>query len=327
MANKLLGYVLVKGKEGDIVKDTVTVFASPACHRALRRGKNDTKSKTYTPTNNEEIRNEIKYQVKNAKPSVSGIGGVIASATESIIDIPDSVVDSIADSTAKEIVDEQLNIGGHTQEPINLEPTEAEEYYKTNLEKLQEVTNKMENLSFPVTSVSGLIGWFDDMEAVIDALPSMSKDGGNVYQVEKGEDSIWRYNGISEPMDREWNKKLQDAKASACLMLQKQVDKVTAKLEATLQEQINRMDNAGPFMRVIAIIQKVPSLTDIIDWAKGIIDFVVGIYKMIYGIYKMTVQLLEVIIIRFPQLINKIMHKITEYDCPLSYNIQINVKK
>ena len=322
-----MGYTLVKGKQWSEVPDTVTIFASPSCHRVLRRGKNNPNEKVHEATNNAEIKKAIEYEVKHAKPKVSGIGGAIVNATGGIFDLPDNITDTIANERTKESINEELNTGGHTQTPIIDEITSTEEYYKTNLEKLNAVTEKLKSLDFPVTTVYGLAQWFDDMEAVIDALPSMSEDGGTVYVVEKGEDGKWRYTGDSEPMDREWNAKLQDAKASACLWLQKQMDKATSKIETVLQEHINRMENCGPVMRVISIIQKVPTIADIIDWAKGIIDFIVSIYKMIYSLYKMTVQMLELIIIRFPQLVNKFMQKVTEYNCPISSNIQINVKK
>ena len=323
-----MGYTLVKGKQGSEVPGTATIFASPACHKVLRRGKDNPNEKVHKAINKAEIKKAVEYEVKHAKPQVSGIGGAVLSATGNILGLPDNITDTLADERTKEILNEELNIGGgHTQTPIIDAITSTEEYYKTNLEKLNAATEKLKSLDFPVTTVYGLAHWFDDMEAVIDALPSMSEGGGTVYIVEKGEDGKWRYTGDSEPMDREWNAKLQDAKANACLWLQKQMDKITLKTETVLQEYINRMDNCGPFMRVISIIQKVPSLTDIIDWAKGIIDFIVGIYKMIYSLYKMTVQMLELIIIRFPQLVNKVMHKVTEYNCPISSNIQINVKK
>lgn len=322
-----MGYVLVKDKAGEKVKDEVTIFASPACHRVLRRGKNST-SKVHEATNSAEIKAAIKNEVNNAKPTLSGIGGAIASAVgDGILDMNETKAEAISLSSSKEEISKALNTGGHTQSPIIDEITETELEFQTNLEKLEAASEKLKNLKFPVSSVSGLIKWFDDMEAVIDALPTFTEDGGTVYVVEKDENGIWKYTGDSEPMDREWNAKIQNAKANVCIWLQKHMDKITEKIETTLQEQINRMEGCGPFMKVISAIQSVPSLTTIIDWAKGVIDFIVGIYKMIYSLYKMTIQMLEVIIIRFPQLVNSYMHKVTEYKCPISSNITVTVKK
>lgn len=324
-----MGYVLVKGKAFDKVEDTTTIYASPACHRVIRRGKNDSKG-PHEAVNSEEIRNAINHEVKTANPDLpSGIGGAIGKIGGSIIDMSDEKAQAITDSTAKSEISKAIESksGGYTQSPIVDEITQMEEYSKSKLEEFDAVTEKLKGVSFPVTSVNSMSQWFDDMEAVIDALPTMSKDGGTVYEVKKSEEGYWYYTGESQPMDREWNMKLQDAKASVCLWLQGQMDKVTQKLEVLIQDQLSKMDNCGPFMRAIQIIQQIPSLTTIIKWATSVIDFLVAFYKLIYNYYKMTVQMLEIIIIRFPQLINKFMHKITEYNCNLNYNVSINVKK
>lgn len=320
-----MGYVLVKGKAYEQVSDAVTIFASPACHRVIRRGKNTPAPKN-EPVNREEIQKAIEKEIKDAKPSIPGIGGIGAVA-DSILNLDNNATNEITLSSTKEEISKALeNQGGFTQTPVTLAVTDTELHFQTKLDKLNAASEKLKNMNFPITSVSDLAAWFDDMEAVIDSLPTMSQDGGTVYVVEKSEDGTWRYTGESEPMDREWNAKLQGAKASVCMWLQKQTDRVVSEMESKLQDQLNRLDTCGPFTKVIQIITSVPSLTTIIDWAKGIIDFVVGIYKLIFSIYQMAIQMLEIIIIRFPQLINKLMSKVTEYNCPISTRVTINVK-
>lgn len=113
-----MGYTLVKGKQWSEVPDTVTIFASPSCHRVLRRGKNNPNEKVHEATNNAEIKKAIEYEVKHAKPKVSGIGGAIVNATGGIFDLPDNITDTIANERTKESINEELNTGGHTQTPI-----------------------------------------------------------------------------------------------------------------------------------------------------------------------------------------------------------------
>lgn len=324
-----MGYVLVKGKALEKVADTTTIYASPACHRVIRRGKNDQKG-PHEAVNSDEIKKAIEHEVNTANPDLpSGIGGAVNKIGGSVLDFDSTKVNAITESSAKSEISKAIagKEGGYTQSPIVDEITQMEAYSKTKLEEFNAATEKLKGVSFPVTAVNSMSQWFDDMEAVIDALPTMSKDGGLVYEVEKSEEGYWYYTGESQPMDREWNMKLQDAKASVCLWLQGQMDKVTQKLEVLIQDQLAKMDNCGPFMRAIQIIQQIPSLTTIIKWATSVIDFLVAFYKLIYNYYKMTIQMLEIIIIRFPQLINKFMQKITEYNCNINYNVSINVKK
>ena len=172
--------------------------------------------------------------------------------------------------------------------------------------------------------------WLDDLEAEIDALPTMSQMGSDVYEVEIGVDpvsglSAWLYTGNSTPMDRSLNQHIQQMKAKACAFLNKQMSKITKKGEDMLQEHISKTQMCEPALKIMTLIKKVPSLGTIIDWAKSIVNIFTMGYKMVFGIYKMIRQVLEMIIMRIPMLINKALQKITEFDCPLAGKMDIKI--
>lgn len=195
-------------------------------------------------------------------------------------------------------------------------------------EFLDKATDSMNALSGALSEnpAASLSAWFDEQEAIIDSLPSMSDCGSLVYEVEERESGKWYYTGESQYPDREKFESWQAKKASVCAFLMKRFNTVTDKVNDTLEENINKLEKAGPFTTVISLIQSVPSLTSIIKWAKSVIDFLVSGYKLIYSIVKTTIQLLELIIIRGPQLLNKIMKKVTEFDCPVKFGVSVNKK-
>lgn len=171
--------------------------------------------------------------------------------------------------------------------------------------------------------------WMDDLEAVLDSLPSFSKDPGTVYEVEERinkdtKEAEWYYTGNSEPMDVEQLEKLNRAKANVCAFLMKWVTFATTWIEDKLTEETNKLDNCEPYATAITVIMNPPSLTTIIKWATSVIDYVLATWKMIYGLFKSTLEVIEMIIIRAPMLINKLMGKITEFKCPIQSNVTLN---
>ena len=105
------------------------------------------------------------------------------------------------------------------------------------------------------------------------------------------------------------------------------MNKVSNRINDVLTEQLNRLEKCKPFTIAMEIISSIPTLGSIIRWATAIIDFFIATYKLIYSLIKMSIQILELVIMRGPQLINKIMSKVTEFDCPVTFNIQVNKKE
>jgi hypothetical protein len=150
----------------------------------------------------------------------------------------------------------------------------------------------------------------------------MKSTGQLVYYVEKNSDGDWVYTGESSLPDARWNEWSNNFKQRICNKLNELVQNVSDKVTTFLNDNlIPQLENCGPFVKIMEVVSKVPSLTTIIDWAKGIIDFVTGIFKMIFSIYQLVMTILEIVIVRVPQLISKIIKKITEYDCSISPKI------
>ena len=158
----------------------------------------------------------------------------------------------------------------------------------------------------------------------------MSEMGEDVYEVETREvdgKKDWYYTGKHEPPDRIGFDRLQNTKANACAKLTKMMNKVSNKINDVLTEQLNRLEKCKPFTTAMEVISSVPTLGSIIRWATSVIDFFIATYKLIYSLIKMSIQILELVIMRGPQLINKIMSKVTEFDCPVAFDIQVNKKE
>ena len=185
----------------------------------------------------------------------------------------------------------------------------------------------------------GVAKWFEEQEAIIDALPTMSDLGGDVYIVEFREDyavpaedgttefvSDWFYTGETTVMDRQANQKIQELKARACAILTEKMQVINDRINEMLEESMKKCKQCQIFINIINLIKKLPSLTTIIKWAKSIIDSFIEVYKMIYGMFKSVMETIELVIVKGPQLINKIMKKVTEFDCPVSFNIEVNTK-
>lgn len=220
------------------------------------------------------------------------------------------------------------NDGTITQHEKAHEVSKTLEEQEKKLTLIQEASKKLEELQAPSPQQS-MTQWFDDLEAYIDSLPTMSEDGSIVYTVEYKEDD-WYYTGESQEMDPEWNAKIQGAKAKLCAELNNTAQKVTDKMTSTLESLANKTNKVGPIMKIIQTITGFSiSLTSIIDWALSVIDFFVQIFKLIKSYFDLIMTVLELVIVRFPQLLNKIMAKITSFDCPVQpkiKSIKINVK-
>lgn len=359
MADKV-GYVLKEGNKGDKVSDTLPIYRTPACHplTILRRSVSEKQaaSRAKTIGSYQKVRESAKETlIKNTKAnniansaiSISSLSpeAIVLSATGSVLTSDTSIIESIIERTAKEeytsIIEDASSaskdgdklVGGITQNNIKTKVLDV----RGPLEKLFEsMTDFADNkLSAPMKkatdamkekTVDNLAKWFDEMEAIIDALPTMGKLGSEVYKVEyieKDGSMGWYYTGEHEPMDRVALNKFNHLKETVCAFLTKQTNKVNEKANGMIEEQMEKMGSGGPIMKIINIIKKPPSIGSIIDWAKGIIDIFVNTYKMLFGMYLMAIQMLELIIVRLPQLVNKLLKKITEFDCPCQINIGV----
>ena len=82
-----------------------------------------------------------------------------------------------------------------------------------------------------------------------------------------------------------------------------------------------------PLIEAIKIIQGGVSIDTLVKWGKGVINFCTSIYQMFYNTYKSVMELMELVVIRFPQIISKMMDKIVELDCPVEMkSIHVDVK-
>ena len=194
--------------------------------------------------------------------------------------------------------------------------------------KLDELNKKLQNITFPTTSVVSLKDWFDKMDAYVDSLPDMSEETTDVYEVALDpSDNKWKYTGVVEPMDSKWNEELNEAKRKLCEELNAKLQKISDSMTELLQSLANRMGVCGPFIKIINLIKKVPSLQDIIDWARSVISFLVYLYDLIFNVYKMAMEILELVVIRFPQLVSKFMMKMAKFNCSINVkttSIKIN---
>lgn len=192
--------------------------------------------------------------------------------------------------------------------------------------KLDDLTQKLQDISFPTTSVVSLTDWFDKMDAYIDSLPTINTEVTKVYEVSL-ENSVWTYTGNIDTMDSEWNDALNDAKRKLCEELNAKLQKISDIMTDMLQSLANRMGVCGPFMKIINLIKKVPSIQDIIDWARSVISFLFYIYELIYNVYRMAMEILELVVLRFPQLVSKFMTKMAQFNCSINVkptSIKIN---
>lgn len=216
---------------------------------------------------------------------------------------------------------------GITTTPIKKEEPEIAKKREGKIAKINETLEKLNAIQMEQVTAANVVDWFNRVEEYVDSLPTMEADGTIVYHVEKSGDK-WIYTGESEEMDPLWNESVQWLKSKFCAVLNGISAKATSLIQTMLQAIVNKVSSWSPVMNIMVSLFKVPSLTSIINWAKGVIDMIKNLYQMILTVYKTVMTLLEIIVIRFPQLISKIMDKITEWDCPIAVKItSVKVKK
>ena len=220
------------------------------------------------------------------------------------------------DSTTPEIEKPKEGLTQTTIEDQR-ETTVIQNKQKMTLDKAEKWLAELEDKYAGIAQLGNVMQWITDIEQYVDSLPNMKSDGKLVNYVEQNDAGDWIYTGESALPDPAWNRWAYNFKRKICDGLQSLLDKTTKKAETYLNNLEKQLETCGPFNKIMQVVSKVPSLTTIIDWAKGIIDFVVGIFKMIYTTYQLVMTLLEMIIVKVPQIISKIIKKITEYECDL----------
>ena len=354
------GYVILKGKADDLVPETENIYASPTLKSIIRRGKRNIEiaGKAMAVTDVKEAYRLAKEQIEaSKKKTAKEINPLFATfellaptlnqseiqsrlakemynqSVESYQSSSNAILTAI-ESNFSDIPQAPDNInGGFTQVGIS---SKIKERYQNVEKKLEDKCNPVQKAAnatkavadaYGDTLVANIAKWFDEQEAIIDALPTMSEMGKDVYEVEAREvdgKKDWYYTGKHEPPDRIGFDRIQNAKAKVCAKLTNMMNKVSNKINDMLTEQLNRLEKCKPFTTAMEVISSVPTLGTIIKWATAIIDFFIATYKLIYSLIKMSIQILELVIMRGPQLINKIMSKVTEFDCPVTFNIQVN---
>lgn len=365
MTNKK-GYIIPEGKKDELVPETITIYGTSSLKSVIRQGKKtikDSDGKALTVQNMGEAYQIARKQLEDSQKKASvkiapflGKQTIIASSVnqEEIISRNAAEIyntsltdykseEESADAILEQIMSDFADIesspdinGGFTKQPLSAKIKKRYKAIEKKLEKACAPIEKAANVEKAVANSAGNVAlasvskWFDEQEAIIDALPTMAKMGNDVYVVEYKEvngKKDWYYTGEHVPADRVANQRIQELKANVCAFLTKKMEMVNEKINDTLTEQLNRLEKCKPFTIAMEVISSVPSLGTIIKWATSVIDFFVSAYKMIFSIIKTAIQILELVILRGPQLINKILTKVTEFDCPISFNITVNKKE
>lgn len=281
-----MGWVLAKGNAGDIVADDVNIYSSTNCVHVIRHSnKNEVADKPAAKMDEAAIR------------QLTGLaGGAVDGALSS---------KTFKASQASTITGASMTF---------LEP-EIVKAHKAQSEMLQKYRDKLEEISKLADKATvSIADWFDQWEEYIESIPSMSADGTIVYEVEKV-DGEWKYNGNAEEMDSEWMKAINDTKGKLCHKINIKLERVTKSIEQIINDLLDHIKTCKPFIFIIQLIQKVPSLPDIIKWAKSVIQFLVETYLLFYNLFMTAMQVLEMCVIRFPQLISKLMSKLLKLNC------------
>lgn len=203
---------------------------------------------------------------------------------------------------------------------------------KTKREKLEQFNSLLEmanNLHIDQITTASITDWFDNMDRYLDNLPTMNNDGLVVYEVELNDENKWVYNGLYYEADPEWNEKVLLIKKRICEKINALVQEATNKMTALLQSLLDKISTAGPLAKIMMIITNFSiSLTSIIDWAMSIIDMIKQLYELVMTVFKTAMAIIEIVTVRFPQLINKLMSKMTEFNCPIKPHVQsVKIKK
>ena len=190
---------------------------------------------------------------------------------------------------------------------------------------LDELARKIDSIDISGPT-SGLVAWLDAIEKYIDSMPQFKEDSSPLYEVEK-QGVKWVYTGATAVADPEFNKKIREFKKEQCKKLNNLIDVATKKVEDKLNDLSKKLAPIMPLIDAIKTIQEGVSLDSLVKWGKGVINFCTSIYQMFYNTYKSIMELMELVVIRFPQIISKMMDKITELDCPIEKrSIHVNVK-
>ena len=201
--------------------------------------------------------------------------------------------------------------------------TEAQKEQDTILDELARKIDSID-ISGPT---SGLAAWLDALDEYIDNLPQFKEDSSPLYEVEK-QGIKWVYTGATAVADPEFNKKIRELKKEQCRKLNNLIEVVTKKIEDKLNDLSKKLAPIMSLIDAIKIIQGGVSIDTLVKWGKGVINFCTSIYQMFYNTYKSIMELTEVVVIRFPQIISKMMDKIVELDCPIEKrSIHVDVKE
>ena len=192
--------------------------------------------------------------------------------------------------------------------------------------ELEQLTETISKMNINMSTTAQVTAWFDAVEAYIDNLPQYKEDTSPVYEVEK-QGTKWIYTGKAELPDPEYNKKIREFKQAQCKKLNNFIAAVTAELEKKLNDLSKKCVYIMPLIEAIKVIQGGVSLDTLVKWGKGVINFCTSIYQMFYNTYKTIMETLELVIVRVPQLLSKMIDKVTELDCPVEMkSIHVDVK-
>ena len=192
--------------------------------------------------------------------------------------------------------------------------------------ELEELTDTISKMNLNMSTTAEVTAWFDAVEAYIDNLPQFKEDTTPLYEVEK-QGTKWIYTGNAEIPDPEYNKKIREWKQNQCKKINSLIDSVTAELEKKLNDLSKKCVYIMPLIEAIKVIQGGVSIDTLVKWGKGVINFCTSIYQMFYTTYKTVMEVMELVVVRVPQLLSKMINKVTELDCPVEVkSIHVDVK-
>lgn len=194
-------------------------------------------------------------------------------------------------------------------------------------EDIDNLGNKINSMDANLSATSQLTAWFDAMEKYIDSMPQFKENTLQLYEVEqRGTD--WYYTGAQSVPDPEMNRRLREWKMQQCKKLNNMIESTTDKLSSTLNRMSKKCVYIYPLINIVKTLTGGISLSTVVKFVKSLIDFCMSIYQMIYKTYKTIIALIEIVVVRFPQLISKLMNKVTELDCSVEVkSVKVNFPK
>lgn len=243
-----------------------------------------------------------------------------------------AAMDAVYKKIQKEESDFKAVWGDKAPQLSNVAAQHAEpeivKYQKDNIDKLAgDLEENVDVRNKTPQPVSNLLDWFVAIEEYVDNLPQYREEISQLYEVvQKG--NWWEYTGITAVADPAYNKAIREWKQKQCQKLNNMMASVTKEVEKFLNDQAKKCTFILPLIAAIEVIQGGVSIDTLVKWGKGVINFCTGIYNMFFMTYQTIMGVMEILVIRFPQLISKIIDKITEFDCPVTFSsIKITVKK